>query len=67
MLISTHLISDVEQVLDEAVFLQQGRVVLHESVDSIRERTGGSVDQLPVLRQYAGHAGTHDPEAENCD
>ncbi len=46
VLISTHLILDVEQVLDEAVFLQQGQVVLHESVDSIRERTGGSVDAL---------------------
>ena len=46
VLISTHLISDVEQVLDEAVFLQQGRVVLHEAVDSIRERTGESVDAL---------------------
>ncbi len=46
VLISTHLIEDVEQVLDEAVFLQQGRIVLHESVDSIRERTGKSVDAL---------------------
>ena len=46
VLISTHLILDVEQVLDEAVFLRQGQVVLHESVDSIRERTGGSMDQL---------------------
>ena len=46
VLISTHLILDVEQVLDDAVFLQQGRIVLHESVDSIRERTNGSVDQL---------------------
>ena len=46
VLISTHLISDIEQVLDEAVFLQQGKIVLHESVDSIRERTGESVDAL---------------------
>ena len=46
VLISTHLILDVEQVLDEAVFLRQGELVLHESVDSIRERTGGSVDAL---------------------
>lgn len=46
VLFSTHLIQDVEQVLDEAVFLRQGQVILHESVDSIRERTGGSVDQL---------------------
>ena len=33
-------------LLDEAVFLQQGKIVLHESVDSIRERTGESVDAL---------------------
>ena len=35
VLISTHLISDIEQVLDEAVFLQQGKIVLHESVDAL--------------------------------
>ena len=46
VLISTHLISDVEAVLDEAVFLREGKVVLHEAVDSIRERTGQSVDAL---------------------
>jgi ABC-2 type transport system ATP-binding protein len=46
VLISTHLILDVEPVLDEAVFLRRGEVVLHESVDSIRERTGSSVDAL---------------------
>ena len=44
VLISTHLIADVESVLDEAVFLRQGKVILHESIDSIRERTGESVD-----------------------
>ena len=46
VLISTHLIADVEPVLDEAVFLQNGRVVLHESVDTIREEKGESVDAL---------------------
>ncbi len=46
VLISTHLISDVEQVLDEAVFLKEGRVVRHDSVDDIREQEGKSVDQL---------------------
>lgn len=46
VLISTHLISDVEPVLDEAVFLQNGRVILHESVDTIREEKGMSVDAL---------------------
>ena len=44
VLISTHLISDVEQVLDEAIFLQWGRVILHDTVDNIREKTGKSVD-----------------------
>lgn len=46
VLISTHLISDIEPVLDEAVFLKEGRVVLHDSVDAIREREGKSVDAL---------------------
>jgi ABC-2 type transport system ATP-binding protein len=46
VLISTHLISDVENVLDEAVFLREGGVLLHESVDAIREEKGKSVDEL---------------------
>ena len=46
VLISTHLISDIEKVLDEAVFLKDGKVVLHDSVDAIREREGRSVDAL---------------------
>ncbi len=46
VLISTHLISDVERVLDEAVFLKQGEIVLHNTVDNIREQSGKSVDAL---------------------
>ena len=46
VLISTHLIADVERVLDEAVFLQNGHVVRHDTVDHIRELEGKSVDQL---------------------
>ncbi|MBO4915230.1 MAG: ABC transporter ATP-binding protein [Oscillospiraceae bacterium] len=46
VLISTHLISDVEHVLDEAVFLREGSIMLHESVDTIREEKGKSVDEL---------------------
>ena len=45
VLISTHLIADVESVLDEAVFLKQGEIVLHKSTDLIREETGKSVDE----------------------
>ena len=46
VLISTHLISDIERVLDEAIFLQTGRVVRHSAVDDIREQEGKSVDAL---------------------
>ena len=46
VLISTHLISDIERVLDEAVFLKEGQVILHNSVDNIRELEGKSVDAL---------------------
>lgn len=45
VVISTHLIADVEQVLDEVIFIQSGRILLQSSVDSIREEQGKSVDQ----------------------
>ena len=45
-MISTHLIADVETILDEVVFLRYGEVVLHASVDAIREENGKSVDAL---------------------
>lgn len=44
VLISTHLISDVESVLDEVIFLRFGRIVLYTSADNIREQHGKSVD-----------------------
>ncbi len=46
VVISTHLISDVEKVLDEVIFINQGRLVLQSSVDDIREEKGMSVDEL---------------------
>ena len=46
VIISTHLITDVEPVLDEVIFLREGRVVLYNSVDNIREEKGKSVDEL---------------------
>lgn len=45
VIISTHLIADVEPVLDDVIFLQKGRVVLHQAADSLREEKGKSVDQ----------------------
>lgn len=46
IIISTHLISDIERILDEVVFLKQGRIEMAKSVDEIRESTGQSVDAL---------------------
>ncbi len=45
VLISTHLISDVEKVLDEFLFLKYGEVVLHSTADEVREQFGKSVDE----------------------
>lgn len=44
VIISTHLISDIEKVLDEVVFIHNGEIKLHKSVDEIREESGNSVD-----------------------
>lgn len=46
VMISTHLIADIERVLDEVVFLKNGMLFLHDTVDNIREQEGKSVDQL---------------------
>ena len=46
VLISTHLIGDIEPVLDEAIFLKDSKVVLHDTVDNIRQTQGKSVDAL---------------------
>jgi len=46
VLISTHIISDIEPVLDEAIFINNGQIVLHKTVDEIREEKGMSVDAL---------------------
>ncbi|MCI5621004.1 MAG: ABC transporter ATP-binding protein [Lachnospiraceae bacterium] len=46
ILISTHLIADIENILDEVIFLQNGRIRLHASVDDIRQQEGKSVDML---------------------
>ena len=46
VLISTHLIADIENVLDDVIFIQEGHIRLHASVDEIREQEGKSVDAL---------------------
>ncbi len=46
MIISTHLIYDVENVLDDAIFIRNGQIVLADSADNIRENSGKTVDML---------------------
>ena len=46
VLISTHLISDVERVLDEFLFLYQGKIIQSGEADAVREETGKSLDEL---------------------
>ena len=44
LVLSTHLIGDIEKVLDEVIFLQDGKVLRQAAVDELREETGMSVD-----------------------
>ncbi len=46
VIIATHLIGDVEKVLDEFIFIDEGKVVMAASVDEIREEKGKSIDNL---------------------
>lgn len=46
VIISTHLISDIERILDEVIFIRDGKVVRHEAVDDIKEKEGKSIDDV---------------------
>ena len=46
VIISTHLISDIEKILDDVIFIDKGRVVLRSTVDELREEKGMSVDAV---------------------
>ena len=46
ILMSTHLISDVERIFDTVLFLKDGKLVLQGDIDSIREKEGKSIDEL---------------------
>ena len=45
ILLSTHLVHDVEQIFDRAVFMKEGKILLNEQVDVLREETGMSIDR----------------------
>ena len=46
VIISTHLISDIERILDEVIFIRNGKIVRHEAVDDIKEKEGKSIDEV---------------------
>jgi ABC-2 type transport system ATP-binding protein len=46
MIISTHLISDIERVLDEVIFIDKGKIVLTGEADEVRKNENASIDEV---------------------
>ena len=46
ILMSTHLISDIERVLDEVVFIDEGKIIRYEDADKLRDESGKSIDEV---------------------
>ena len=46
ILMSTHLISDIERVLDEVIFIDDGKIIKSESADKMRKESGKSIDEV---------------------
>lgn len=50
MIISTHLISDIERILDEVIFIDKGEIILSSSADDLRSKENLSIDE--IFRRY---------------
>lgn len=46
VLISTHLISDIERILDEVIFINDGNIIIHDDCDHLREKENASIDEI---------------------
>ena len=46
VIISTHLISDIERILDEVIFIDNGKIVLQSDCDELRKKEDGSIDEI---------------------
>jgi len=46
VIISTHLISDIERILDEVIFIDKGKVILHDDADKLRNKEKASIDEI---------------------
>lgn len=52
LLISTHMIADIEKILDEVVFIDNGEIILHESAEKLRKKEKGTIDEIFRRRFY---------------
>ena len=50
VIISTHLISDVERILDEVIFIDDGKIILTSAADELRNKENASIDE--IFRRY---------------
>ena len=46
VIISTHLISDIERILDEVIFIDKGKIILQGDADKLRKKEKGSIDEI---------------------
>ena len=46
VIISTHLIADVERILDEVIFIDKGKIILQSDSDELRTKEKGSIDEI---------------------
>ena len=46
VIISTHLISDIERILDEVIFIDKGKIVLQSDADKLRKKEKSSIDEI---------------------
>lgn len=52
LFISTHMIADIEKILDEVVLIDDGRIVIHENADKLRKKENASIDEIFRRRFY---------------
>ncbi len=50
VIISTHLIADIERILDEVILMDQGKIILTSSADELRKKENASIDE--IFRRY---------------
>ena len=46
VIISTHLISDIERILDEVIFIDKGKIILQSDADKLRKKESSSIDEI---------------------